>query len=421
MRSFFVLAYLLVGAASCDTKVEDHFKGKTLVRGAQKRSLDCERLGLEPDMQSLHFTYFTNHYTAYVQYHETVEVAGTVLTPQRKRDYIKQYTWVGALHEAEAPGTVTVAWDDDCTAERFQLNVAFYNSTASAAGNTTLLSALTTIPCSTTDSSCIYTTAVRLDLKEDKTSLAPELPHRHLRGVQQDRKLADDKRVIDVLWVYTTKTQQRYGDTAIVSKIAAGVASANMALDNSRTFFKLRAVAILPIPYTETTMQDGWNQMIAGTMPNINNLRNQYGADLVQVVTEATDVCGYGTVLPANNPVYGDYAFSLVASDCFSNLSHLHEILHTMGAQHNIEDASPGTWPYGVGQRFCNDGTSTPPFFGTVMAYSCLGSSRIPYISTSNLNIQYQGRSVGSSQKDNARVIRDNRQLVANFRTKVVA
>jgi hypothetical protein len=64
--------------------------------------------------------------------------------------------------------------------------------------------------------------------------------------------------------------------------------------------------------------------------------------------------------------------------------------------------------------RYCDDGTATDPFFRSVMAYGCAGSTRVPWFSSPNL--QYLGKATGTPAADNLRVLQQTHVSVANFR-----
>jgi hypothetical protein len=62
----------------------------------------------------------------------------------------------------------------------------------------------------------------------------------------------DDGSVVRVLWLYSNRSRDRWSDATIVSKIAAGVASANQALLNSNAGFRIEAAAIMHVDYDDT-------------------------------------------------------------------------------------------------------------------------------------------------------------------------
>jgi hypothetical protein len=62
----------------------------------------------------------------------------------------------------------------------------------------------------------------------------------------------DDGSVVRVLWVYGNKSQARWGDATMQSKIVAGVVLANQALQNSNTGFVLEAASIQHVAYDDT-------------------------------------------------------------------------------------------------------------------------------------------------------------------------
>ena len=382
----------------------------TRVIDVQQRSLNCTALGLQDPafMTALSFSFKDTEYTATKLGGGSVQMA----------DHDSLYTWVGSIDEGSA--TVTVVWDDACSASKFLLEVAFDPADAPA------FSTLTTVPCgaaeSTAGSNCIWTAAVQVP---EKTALEPHPvtvggSTRHLRGSHRKSQTGtpDSGNVIDVLWLYSNTTLARYGHDAIVSKIAGGVATANTALNNSKAGFTLRAVAVVHVNYTGGNLVQVWTDMNNGNVPGAAALRDQYKADVVQVVTEGTGYCGYGSLMYSASASFAPFANSVVDSDCIATYSHLHEILHNMGAQHNPENAHAGAtmWPYGFGNRVCAADAAAAPYFRTIMSYPCKKARRVLYVSTSDSSITYQGTAVGSAEKDNVRVVQETRHTVANFR-----
>ncbi|CAM9855433.1 unnamed protein product [Hapterophycus canaliculatus] len=50
---------------------------------------------------------------------------------------------------------------------------------------------------------------------------------------------------------------------------------------------------------------------------------------------------------------FGTYAYSIVHVHCLMNLSHIHELGHNMGANHNRE-SSATSHDYAHAQRYCS-------------------------------------------------------------------
>ncbi|KAG5186355.1 hypothetical protein JKP88DRAFT_157098 [Tribonema minus] len=225
----------------------------------------------------------------------------------------------------------------------------------------------------------------------------------------------DDGSVIRVLFAYTTPTRDRWGQSTIRSMIVGALASANQALSNSGVGFKIAAARIMHVNwnYDNEGHVAALNALSQGEMPGIAAARKLYKADLVQVVIDNAQYCGFGSLMQSPSSSFREYAYSVVYGGCFAQFSHIHEIGHNMGARHDVgnTDAS-ATWPYAMGYRYCS-GEVDPPYFRSVMSYSCTGAMRVPYFSSPT--VYYQGRQTGMQGADNARVLRETKYIVANF------
>ena len=123
--------------------------------------------------------------------------------------------------------------------------------------------------------------------------------------------LASNPTVIDLLVLYTTqaKTDQG-GDSAIQSEIQGAVDFTNAAMQNSQIPVTIRLVHAQEITgYTGTgsVMQDELNLQGTGSNPGFHAaalaLRNQYGADLVDLVTSgASDEGGFSQQMTSLTP-----------------------------------------------------------------------------------------------------------------------
>lgn len=63
-----------------------------------------------------------------------------------------------------------------------------------------------------------------------------------------------------------------------------------------------------------------------------------------------TRCCRYVMKNPTTK--FNDFAYSIVHVHCLSNLSHIHEIGHNLGANHDI-DSSVETHEYAHAERYC--------------------------------------------------------------------
>ncbi|KAG5176065.1 hypothetical protein JKP88DRAFT_249749 [Tribonema minus] len=241
----------------------------------------------------------------------------------------------------------------------------------------------------------------------------------------------DDGSIVRVLFAYTPASRARWGAATLKSMIVGGVASANQVLSNSGLGFKIEAAAIMATTYTEP---DGGfvaalNDLDDGNVTGVNAARETYKADLVQLVINTSDYCGsnctncsavcaaygrYGNIMTSTSSDFAPWAHSVVYNGCYSSYSHIHEMGHNMGAQHDAANSQDVTdWSYGEGYRYCS-GETSQPWFRSVMSYNCGAAPRVPYFSSPN--VYYKGRATGTAGADNVRVLKANRYTVANFR-----
>ncbi|MGJ0516468.1 MAG: M12 family metallo-peptidase [Methylomicrobium sp.] len=232
--------------------------------------------------------------------------------------------------------------------------------------------------------------------------------------------------VIDLLVAYTPKAKTTAGGQAgIESKITNAVAMANQAYINSQIDMQLNLVAMVETDYVETgnmlTTLTDLKGTSDGKMDDIHNLRDQYGADQVSLVSADSNYCGYGYIMTSGwrTTAYAPYAFSVVHDDsvyaCLTGNTLAHELGHNQGNQHNIEDSSAsGSFDYSYGYRLCQTGG-----FRTIMSYSCSGGTRISYFSNPDVMLT-SGIATGASNANNALSMTNNKDIVAAFRSAVV-
>lgn len=268
-------------------------------------------------------------------------------------------------------------------------------------------------------------------VKIDPSQLPPELPP--LQPAAEARMLADSAPIasdsatrIDVMVVYTPAARAAvWGETQIRNLIALAVTETNQSYANSGILHRLRLVHASEIAYSEApSMQTDLVRLQAtsdGYMDGVHALRNQYGADLVGLITVPTDACGVGYLNTAS-ATSAPWAFQVTAWNCATgNYTFGHEFGHNLGAHHdwfvaphsNSALYNRGYYPPGKEWR-------------TVMAYSngCSGCPRVQY--WSNPEITHpgtglaMGRPVGSFQPtDNRRTLNEMAPYAANFRAEV--
>jgi peptidyl-Asp metalloendopeptidase len=196
---------------------------------------------------------------------------------------------------------------------------------------------------------------------------------------------------IDVMVVYTAAMVTRYSNAAgVLARLNTLVSAMNDALSQSSVTLTIRLVHTAQVSYSDTTDNGSALDAISPGSTNttlktqIDNLRNQFGADLVSLIRpyrrSSHGNCGVAWVLGANGNVAAAeaaYGFSIVSdgsdvggSGFFcDDLTFAHELGHNMGLFHDNE--TPGAAdlaPYGRG--YVNNGAG----IATIMAASSFTS-----------------------------------------------
>jgi hypothetical protein len=239
--------------------------------------------------------------------------------------------------------------------------------------------------------------------------------------------LCDDGSVIDVMVVYTPAARDAAGGpAAIEAQIALAIAGANDAYGNSGIEPRLNLVHVAEVDYDEVLGPDDdcvehlhrLRRNGDGIMDEVHALRDEYLADLVQLIL-ADDCAGGHAYLMGpqdHHTGFAPFAFSTANWQVAAlMLTSAHELGHIQGCQHQRAYATlPPVFDYAYGYNFTGDGGTA---FRTVMAY--LPGTRIPHFS--NPEISWDGRPTGVPQgqpepADNARTINETALVVANFR-----
>lgn len=241
---------------------------------------------------------------------------------------------------------------------------------------------------------------------------------------------ADDGLTVDFMVVYTAAAATDAGGSAgMDTQIDLAMANLNEAFTNSGVSFRGRLVFKGQVNYTEAgTMSTDLDNLTAGTISNgsqtVAQLRNQYGADIVSLITRPDpSACGIGWFMTQASATFASQAFNVTAGYlcATSNQSLAHEGGHNMGLCHDWiqNDCTPQVaWGHGY--------VDPQNRFRTIMSYpqSCGGCTRIRYFS--NLVSTYLGSPVGTAHNlpqpsDNAGLLNTNALIIANWRQCVVA
>jgi len=120
--------------------------------------------------------------------------------------------------------------------------------------------------------------------------------------------------------MYTPASLARYGAGGIASLANTAVAETTQAYANSQIDAQMNLVYTGLVGYTESGNMSTDLERLTGTgdgyIDNIHTLRNNYGADLVILIEEATQYCGIGWVMSSLSAAFQAYAFTVVSSDC---------------------------------------------------------------------------------------------------------
>ncbi len=216
---------------------------------------------------------------------------------------------------------------------------------------------------------------------------------------------------IDVLVVYTNSARNVFGD--IDSLIELAVAETNDSFTNSNVRARVRLVGSEQITYNESgraypTMLGHLQGTSDGFMDTVHARRDALNADVVVLIVNQTDYCGYGYVNAA-----ATHGFVVVHWNCATGYySFGHEIGHVLGAQHDPATSTNTTYTYGHGYRYM----SASPTWRTIMSYNCSPSCpRLQYWSTPLTT--HNGAAMGNAaQSDNVRVWNERVATVSSFR-----
>ncbi|MEZ5571748.1 MAG: zinc-dependent metalloprotease family protein [Halioglobus sp.] len=223
--------------------------------------------------------------------------------------------------------------------------------------------------------------------------------------------------VIDVLVAYTPAVQALYGSAGAEALILQAVAEANQAYANSGMATRLNLVHSVLTNYAESSDMNTDLTRLRGTgdgyMDELHALRNQYGADVVNLIEIEPQYCGLAYRMATLSSSFASSAFSVVHAGCATGYySFAHEIGHNQGAHHDYANATGGTaiYPYAYGFPDPNHA------FRTIMSYNCIGGcTRIGHFS--NSGVLYNGRPTGyAGSTENAMAIDNTAATVASFR-----
>ena len=239
---------------------------------------------------------------------------------------------------------------------------------------------------------------------------------------------------VDVMVLYTNDAEQ-WAETfggGIKNVVAAAMANAQLVLDNSEILMTVTLVYSDLYNYNESG-NTGTDLQHYATSNYINNLRNQYYADLVAVFARVSDVGGIGYLLTTRIGRPGT-GFSVTrVQQAADGYTHIHEMGHNMGCHHHWQqNFQPGPtiwedWP----ENFWSGGWrwqgSDGGYYCSVMTYTSgsffddgITHTEVPYFS--NPDILYQNVNAGDvAFGNNALTLKEIKHVIASYRISNLA
>ena len=233
--------------------------------------------------------------------------------------------------------------------------------------------------------------------------------------------LVENGAVIEVLLVYTTDARIAMGgEINIIIETAFAVINTNTVFEDSLINTKLRFVDLREITYSESgiasTDLSRLTDIDDGYLDSLHTIRDETGADIVSLFVSSLDVCGTSWLMSNVSPDFQSMAFNVSAIGCVGmHFAFTHQLGHTLGCQHNREDAGgvEGAYPYSYGYL--------DPVGGFRTMMSLPNGSPLLRQFSNPLVVQNTGIPTGipegeANSADNAKTINNTAFTVANFR-----
>lgn len=240
---------------------------------------------------------------------------------------------------------------------------------------------------------------------------------------------------VDIMVLYTKDALALPNGRDIDARIASYIEYANNAYAKSGANLRLRLVHKQLLDWTTYYDVSSSNLSRFTNDAQVQRLREQYGADVVQLLNRTTQGQGYGicgiawlgTGAKNSDQFYSnakDMAYGLTGVDC-SLSTFAHEAGHNMGLRHSYEqDLQDGYYQSHSGTHEWSRGYGVQGQFSTIMAYPQVFGARrqAPLFSTPRLvDAECANQSCGQhDHADAARALNSMAVQIANFRpTKV--
>ncbi len=240
-------------------------------------------------------------------------------------------------------------------------------------------------------------------------------PGRLMEMKPADLTATPEETIITLIVAYTKKAASHYFDIE-KDLIDVAIAEANQSFRDSGIHnLRLNVVYAYETDYEESGSHFDhvfrFRNKGDGYMDEVHALRDEHSADVGILIVDDPMGCG----LSIRIAVEEKDAFAALHHNCAATMYTLaHEIGHLIGARHDRAlDDTTQPFPYGHGYVH---GTQ----WRTMMSYkdSCDGCERRPVWSSPDVNVR--GAAAGDANTNNARVIKEQAQRVARFRSSNV-
>ena len=238
---------------------------------------------------------------------------------------------------------------------------------------------------------------------------------------------------IDALVVYTDAARNAVGGKdAMRLLIESAVRSTNRSYSKSGVTQRLRLVHVQRVEYGDEGNTEVDRKRLQdtsdGPLDGVLALRDDHAADVVVLIVDRGDACGWSKVMPTVSARNESQAYAVVRQDCagLPMWSFAHELGHIMGARHNREDDGTEGQPFAFNHGLVRKSSTAASRWHTIMSKQLEGcgadsepecTNRIPR--WSNPNVRYpddSGEPTGTADADNRKTLEETAPIVANFR-----
>ena len=225
--------------------------------------------------------------------------------------------------------------------------------------------------------------------------------------------------IINVLVLFTNQAQSAVTDMELTAQNAIDITNDSDERSGIRQRVHLTAAEAANYNEGTTTMNAQLGQMVDpddNNMDAVHDLRDRHRADLVALLADDDEWCGWARIMSDVGHDFEDSAFSVTKHTCISGYSFSHEMGHNMGARHDryMDNTNGEPFDYNHGYVNVDEG------WRTVMAYAnectAAGKSCPRNGYWSNPDITYNGEPTGTADNNNARTLNNTAGTVARFR-----